>query len=793
MSHLPAPTTGLDGIHLTDWSQLRHAYGPATDVPALLHDLAIAADPDALSEAVQEAWSSLVHQGTVYGATVAAVPFLAALATAGTATSTTASTDRAAGTDRAANRAAAVDLLASIAASTDEHDLPSPGAARAAVIDQLISLTPLLGDPSTEIRQAALTLLLPCAPAATPPAAPNAAPNATATTAVTTAAVRAALRRRWQQEGEPALRADLLTVRAAFDPAARAELRGLALSPTLPGPVRIAALRATVTHGLPWDAELSAAVAELAPVGARTEHTALNRWTLPALATGLHERGDAEAALTLLETTAARASDPAAAHELLAAADCLARRSRSAPARLLPVLLPLLTGDDPAPDAPAREVLDALAQWGEPFPQAVPVLLRLADRPDQLGDHALQALLLLPRTHPAHTPARLAELLGRRLAHRWRSLRTVHARSLEHPPTVLPVDAGLLAAVRAELLAPAPLPPDSGPWARDLLGNRTTELLGLLTAWGPAARPALPELRHLLDERPARVNVRVLAGALAAVADPDRDPDVPARLRTLAAAPDTPWRDRHAAATALHTLTGDDAPLLALLATALDARAPHELSAALHALPDLGEHARPLLPHLLALLTAPAPDPDDPLTAPAPHPHDLLAAAEAVRSLSGDRHLDVLLPHLAAALAHDADSPRRSFRALPLAARLGPAAAPATPLLLRLLAHPGNSAEAARALAAVHPTDARPAGVSRTELADLVLAALAAHGSPSDLAALDALAAAEPLTPAQLAALHHLATSDARAVRSGSHDRMVHDDLAFRAAARALHTRLAPA
>ncbi|MFF4341105.1 hypothetical protein ACFY00_14350 [Kitasatospora sp. NPDC001540] len=768
MSHRPAPTTGLDGIHLTDWSQLRHAYGPATDVPALLHDLATAADPVALSEAVQEAWSSLVHQGTVYGATVAAVPFLAALATA----TATASTSTSTSTDRTANRAAAVGLLASIAASTDEHELPFPGAARAAVVDQLPSLAALLGDQSAEIRQAALTLLLPCA----------------STPATTT--VRAALRRRWQQEAEPALRADLLTVLAAFDPAARAELRGHALSPALPGPVRIAALRATVADGLPWDAELSAAVAELCPIEAHTEHTALNRWTLPALATGLHERGDTEAALTLLETTAARASDPAAARELLTAADSLARRSRSAPARLLPVLLPFLTDDDPAPDAPVHEILDALAQWGEPFPQAVPALLRLADRPDRLGDHALQALLLLPRTHPAHTPARLAELLGRRLAHRWRSLRTVHAQSVERPPTLLPVDTGLLAAVRAELLAPAPPPPDSGPWTRDLVGNRTTELLGLLTTWGPAARPALPELRHLLDERPTRVNVHALARALAAVADPARDPDVPAGLRALASAPDMPWRDRHAATTALHALTGDDAPLLALLAAALDTRAPHELSTALHALSALGERARPLLPHLLALLITPTPAT---ATAPGLPPDDLLAAAEAVRSLTGDRHPDVLLPHLAAALARDADSPRRSSRALPLAARLGPAAAPTAPLLLRLLAHPRNSAEAARALAAVHPADARPAGMPRTELADLVLAALAAHGSPADLEALEALAAAEPLTPAQLAALHRLATSDVRAVRSGSHDRMVHDDLAFRTAARALHTRLAPA
>ncbi|MFC8721670.1 hypothetical protein [Kitasatospora sp. NPDC057198] len=778
MEQPPAPTA-LAGLDRIDWSRLRHAYGPADDVPALLRALADAADPESRSEAGLEAWSSLAHQGTVYAASVAAVPFLAALAVADTGPAAAEE-----------NRTIALDLLAEIAKSTDEHELPAPGAARAAVIEQLPLLQAPLDDPARKVRQAALALLLACAP----------------TTGSAPTAIRTALHRRWRHEPDPTVRADLLAVRAAADPAALAELRGLALSPAGPAPVRIAALRATVDHGLPWDAELSSTAAQLLPFGPHVEHTRLIRWALPALATGLHRRGNPADALTLLETVAARpeattsrpepsAAQPgtAAADELLSAADDLARCSRSAPARLLPLLLPFLDGGDPER---TTRVLDALAQWGEPAPQAVPALLRLADRPDPLGDRALHTLLLLPRSaHPAHTPARLAALLADRLPHRWQSLRTVHQQSVAQPPTLLPFDPALLAAVRSELLSPAPPPPNSGLPEHNLAANRVTELLGLLTAWGPAARPALPELLQLLDERPARVHLSPLTEALAAVADPTRHPEAPAALHALVSAPAAPWYDRVSAATALRALTGDEAPLLALLATAFDtgdARGTGEpgdaleagdryrLEYALSLLPALGESARPLLPALSALLAAPG-----------PHPERLFPAAETIRALTGDDA--PLLALVTAALARDAETAQRSRRPLRLAADLGPAAAPTTPLLLRLLAHPRNAADAARALSAAHPGSARPGGLARTELADRVLAALAADASTAALEALEVLAAAEPLTAPQLAALHRLAEGDARAVHSGVYQRMVAEDLAVRAAARSLHARLSAA
>jgi hypothetical protein len=57
---------------MTDWTTLRHAYGDASDVPGLLHQLV----PDPEAEVWNALWSRLCHQGTVYSASFAALPHL---------------------------------------------------------------------------------------------------------------------------------------------------------------------------------------------------------------------------------------------------------------------------------------------------------------------------------------------------------------------------------------------------------------------------------------------------------------------------------------------------------------------------------------------------------------------------------------------------------------------------------------------------------------------------------------------------------------------------------------------
>lgn len=68
---------------MIDWPQLRHAYGPATDVPALLARATTApASREYTDEPWYTLWSSLCHQSDVYPASYAAVPELVAIAMA---------------------------------------------------------------------------------------------------------------------------------------------------------------------------------------------------------------------------------------------------------------------------------------------------------------------------------------------------------------------------------------------------------------------------------------------------------------------------------------------------------------------------------------------------------------------------------------------------------------------------------------------------------------------------------------------------------------------------------------
>lgn len=70
-------------LDASEWSELRHAYGPAADIPALLEQLAANPRPksDYRDEPWFTLWSSLCHQGDVYTASYAAVPHLVQIAT----------------------------------------------------------------------------------------------------------------------------------------------------------------------------------------------------------------------------------------------------------------------------------------------------------------------------------------------------------------------------------------------------------------------------------------------------------------------------------------------------------------------------------------------------------------------------------------------------------------------------------------------------------------------------------------------------------------------------------------
>lgn len=65
----------LEGLDTINWQQLRHANGPASDVPELIRNLT-SSSPAIWQQALEGLRSTIWHQGTVYEASAFAVPFL---------------------------------------------------------------------------------------------------------------------------------------------------------------------------------------------------------------------------------------------------------------------------------------------------------------------------------------------------------------------------------------------------------------------------------------------------------------------------------------------------------------------------------------------------------------------------------------------------------------------------------------------------------------------------------------------------------------------------------------------
>lgn len=65
----------LEGLDKINWASMKHAYGPATDVPGVLKQV-LSKNEKLHSEAISELYGNIWHQHTVYEATASAVPFL---------------------------------------------------------------------------------------------------------------------------------------------------------------------------------------------------------------------------------------------------------------------------------------------------------------------------------------------------------------------------------------------------------------------------------------------------------------------------------------------------------------------------------------------------------------------------------------------------------------------------------------------------------------------------------------------------------------------------------------------
>ncbi|MFJ1608649.1 hypothetical protein ACIOHS_35655 [Streptomyces sp. NPDC088253] len=133
-------------LNEVDWAALEHAYGPAGDVPEMIRVLYAEESPETeRGENVgEELINNLNHQGSLYPATLEAVPFLAHLAL-----------------HVSWHREAVLEVLTGLA-ELDKWGVPAPeslgGRVRAAVLAELPLLMGCLTDPDPFVRQAATRL-----------------------------------------------------------------------------------------------------------------------------------------------------------------------------------------------------------------------------------------------------------------------------------------------------------------------------------------------------------------------------------------------------------------------------------------------------------------------------------------------------------------------------------------------------------------------------------------------------------------------------------------------------------
>ncbi|WP_031155652.1 hypothetical protein [Streptomyces xanthophaeus] len=700
----------LDGLDARPWSSLSHAYGSAEDVPDLLRALS-GADVAAADEALSELYGSVLHQGTVYAASAEAVPFLAGIAAAGHRT------------------ADVLALLGGMAESEDEYGV-APGAVRAAVADRLPLLLPLLASPEPEIRRTAAWAV-----------------SHTRATAIALPALLA----RWDEEPEPAARAEVLAGIARLDPQGGAAAAAPVLDPSQPAEVRMAAVFASLDAGAPWTEPMHTTMRSLLPADPLRSALDVERGEpLAAVVDALLGRG------RRMERKAAFALVDAALHdgraevraEGLWAADRACMLSRSAPRRLVWNLRAAAVDEESV-----VAMSSLLGRLGSVAAPAADILAPLAGRnPDHDDDHADRALAALVLVAPAQSAPLLAAGLGRRP----RALEAAAGlRSTED--SAFPYSGDLLDAVRDRLARP-----------EALSGNEPWQLTNLLAGWGAEAAPALPELCTALPHFPGQA-ARAIASVAADCAPADRARAVTslravaAELRVLPAAK------------ALHDLDGDITPLLHCLEQDLR-RGNSPLREAARIAGGLGPRAAALAPALREALTGTDGDTTAALDTDT-------ALAEALWRVTGDTDGAVAVLDSVFSRAEQNPWSRWSVvRAARTTALLGAAGRPLAARLEAALNDPAQAPAAVLALTAV----GEPATLDRTALAEAALRSAEQDADPEG--ACDALKALSPtaLTSDHARRLAALADGDARVVRSGVEDRVIRQDEALRSRARVL-------
>jgi hypothetical protein len=141
------PETELNSV---PWATLRHAYGAAADVPAMITALRDATDAESAAHAEHALWCAILHQGNVCSATAPALPFVVRLLAG-----------------RPDLRPLLADWLLDLSDVFDEAGESGPAAdCRDVMIAAAPQLAVLLDDTDAEIRSATAGYLARCRPAA---------------------------------------------------------------------------------------------------------------------------------------------------------------------------------------------------------------------------------------------------------------------------------------------------------------------------------------------------------------------------------------------------------------------------------------------------------------------------------------------------------------------------------------------------------------------------------------------------------------------------------------------------
>jgi HEAT repeat protein len=437
----------LQGLDDLAWDALEHAYGSADDVPHLIRAAASMKEETA-DQAIDELFGSVFHQGTVYSASVAVVPFVAELAV----------------TPGVHHRRQLVSLLGGMADPDDAYGV-EVAAVRAAVAAEVPRLLPLLADPDPDVRETTAYALARCPEMAGP--------------------VVAAVRERWTVEDAPLVRGSLLAAGGRLDPDGCADW----LIDALDDPhaaVRAAAALTIAWAGMPWPNRATDAV-----ISAFRDGNPLYRWSwAPSgqLTDLLRHFENVEDVPATVLGALIGAPTPDARIDAVYAVKGLNRARRSAPTCLIPLLAPLLKDGDPAVRFAAAQTVRQAGSAGALVSDELAALAAACPFREETdwrdaSTEALSALILLGD-----------ERWREPLLAAWQIGRAPSGVEWLLSQAGVACDPKLLAAVRRRFARIEDDPTD--PYRAH---NERAGLVWLLGSWGSAAAPALPELTLALN------------------------------------------------------------------------------------------------------------------------------------------------------------------------------------------------------------------------------------------------------------------------------------------------------